>query len=217
MRNKEVIRAKLLRWSSFALMFAQRSLRSAAAGISFLRPMTASFSSSSAGICTVLTPEETAIRDSAAKFARDVLAPNAQRMDKDMKIDPAVLKAMFSNGFMGIEIPSRFGGAEQTFVSSCIVIEEFAKKDATLSGAADIQNTLINTAFRKFASEVQQEQYLPRWRDGAQQRQRLTFPFQARKRHARVFLFVRAKQVFFFFAALDWHLARMFALFRCAS
>jgi short/branched chain acyl-CoA dehydrogenase len=143
-------------------MLRRRSLRSAAAVFSFLRTRTESFSSAISGICTVLSPEETAIRDSAAKFARDVLAPNAQRMDRDMKIDPAVLKAMFSNGFMGIEIPSRFGGAEQTFVSSCIVIEEFAKKDATLSGAADIQNTLINTAFRKFASEAQQERYLPR-------------------------------------------------------
>ena len=79
-----------------------------------------------------------------------------------MRIDPVVLKAMFSNGFMGIEIPSKYGGAEQTFVSSCIVIEEFAKADATLSGAADIQNTLINTAFRKFASQAQQQRYLPR-------------------------------------------------------
>ena len=124
---------------------------------------TAPFSSLPPGICTALSAEEAAIRDSAAKFAKDVLAPNAQRMDRDMKIDPAVLKAMFTNGFMGIEIPSKFGGAEHTFLSSCIVIEEFAKADATLSGAADIQNTLINTAFRKFASQAQQERYLPRF------------------------------------------------------
>jgi hypothetical protein len=140
-----------------------RCLLLCATSVSRFRPSAASFSSlAPPGICTVLSPEEAAIRDSAAKFARDVLAPNAQRMDREMKIDPAVLKAMFVNGFMGIEIPSKYGGAEQTFVSSCIVIEEFAKADATLSGAADIQNTLINTAFRKFASQGQKERYLPR-------------------------------------------------------
>ena len=143
-------------------MLARSSLHRAAAIFRCVRPSAVSFSSIAPGISTILSPEETAIRDSAAKFARDILAPNAQRMDREMKMDPAVLKAMFSNGFMGIEIPSKFGGAEQTFVSSCIVIEEFAKSDATLSGAADIQNTLINTAFRKFASEAQQERYLPR-------------------------------------------------------
>jgi short/branched chain acyl-CoA dehydrogenase len=144
-------------------MFSRSSLRCAAAVFPCLRPKRAvSFSSLAPGVCTILSTEETAIRDSAAKFAREVLAPNAQRMDREMKIDPAVLKAMFSNGFMGVEIPSKYGGAEQTFVSSCIVIEEFAKVDATLSGAADIQNTLINTAFRKYASQAQQERYLPR-------------------------------------------------------
>jgi short/branched chain acyl-CoA dehydrogenase len=144
-------------------MLSRSLLRCAAASLSRCRHRHAApFSSLPPGICTALSAEEAAIRDSAAKFAKDVLAPNAQRMDRDMKIDPAVLKAMFTNGFMGIEIPSKFGGAEQTFLSSCIVIEEFAKADATLSGAADIQNTLINTAFRKFASQAQQERYLPR-------------------------------------------------------
>jgi alkylation response protein AidB-like acyl-CoA dehydrogenase len=160
-------------------MLSRCLLRHAAAVFSRSRRNSASMSSMSPGICTVLGPEEAAIRDSAAKFARDVLAPNAQRMDRDMKIDPAVLKAMFSSGFMGIEIPSQFGGADQTFVSSCIVIEEFAKADATLSGAADIQNTLINTAFRKFASPAQQERYLPRCCTPAPLIPRLSLPFQA--------------------------------------
>ena len=160
-------------------MFLRPSLRCAAATFPFLRPRAVSFSSLTPGVCTVLGAEETAIRDSAAKFARDVLAPNAQRMDREMKIDAAVLKAMFSNGFMGIEIPSKYGGAEQTFVSSCIVIEEFAKVDATLSGAADIQNTLINTAFRNFSSHAQQERYLPRCPRGITlQTLRLSSPFR---------------------------------------
>jgi hypothetical protein len=176
-------------------MFSRSSLRHAAAALSRVRQNTASLSSLSPGICTILSPEEAAIRDSAAKFARDILAPNAQRMDKDMKIDPTVLKAMFSNGFMGIEIPSQFGGADQTFVSSCIVIEEFAKADPTLSGAADIQNTLINTAFRKFASQAQQERYLPRYTALGPLMPLLSFPFQACHGHSRLLLPVGAEQV----------------------
>ena len=81
--------------SSAISMLARSSLHRAAASFRYVRPSAVSFSSIAPGISTILSPEETAIRDSAAKFARDILAPNAQRMDREMKIDPSVLKAMF--------------------------------------------------------------------------------------------------------------------------
>ena len=194
-------------------MLARSSLLRAASIFGSIHPSAAAFSSVAPGISTMLSAEETAIRDSAAKFARDILAPNAQRMDRDMKMDPAVLKAMFSNGFMGIEIPSKFGGAEQTFVSSCIVIEEFAKADATLSGAADIQNTLINTAFRKFASEAQQERYLPRCIKHALQLPQSNFFCQACSRHSRRFLLVGTWQVVIA-VSVPWICARFSCVFQ---
>jgi len=63
---------------------------------------------------------------------------------------------------MGIEIPSDYGGANGTFFTSLIVVEELAKVDGSLSVIYDIQNTLINTLLLKLGSEHLKSTYLPK-------------------------------------------------------
>jgi short/branched chain acyl-CoA dehydrogenase len=63
---------------------------------------------------------------------------------------------------MGIEIPSEYGGANSTFFTSLIVVEELAKVDGSLSVICDIQNTLINTLLLKLGSEHLKSTYLPK-------------------------------------------------------
>jgi alkylation response protein AidB-like acyl-CoA dehydrogenase len=48
-----------------------------------------------------------------------------------------------------------------SFMSSIIVIEELAKIDPAVSVCVDVQNTLVETAFRKWGSESLQAKYLP--------------------------------------------------------
>ena len=47
-------------------------------------------------------------------------------------------------------------------MASILVVEEIAKIDPAIAVLVDIQNTLINTLFRKIASPMLQEKYLPR-------------------------------------------------------
>lgn len=47
-------------------------------------------------------------------------------------------------------------------MSSIIVIEELAKIDPSVSVCVDVQNTLVETSFRKWGSSGLQEKYLPR-------------------------------------------------------
>jgi len=62
---------------------------------------------------------------------------------------------------MGIEIPSEFGGAESSFTSAILTIEELAKVDPSVSVMCDVHNTLVNTVVRKYGTKQQQEKYLP--------------------------------------------------------
>jgi len=62
---------------------------------------------------------------------------------------------------MGIEIPSKFGGAESSFTSAILTIEELAKVDPSVSVMCDVHNTLVNTVVRKYGTEEQHEKYLP--------------------------------------------------------
>lgn len=118
---------------------AGRALRMASAGA--LRPPVAqaapqavrSFSSSVAareyespfGVNSLnkFTEEEELLRDSVRSFARDLIAPKVEEMDEKELMDPAIIKGLFENGYMGIETDPDYGGAGSSFTSAIIVIE----------------------------------------------------------------------------------------------
>ena len=62
---------------------------------------------------------------------------------------------------MGIETSAEHGGAESSFVSAIIAIEELAKVDPSVSVLCDVHNTLVNTVIRKYGTQEQQERWLP--------------------------------------------------------
>ncbi|RKP06036.1 acyl-CoA dehydrogenase/oxidase [Thamnocephalis sphaerospora] len=109
-----------------------------------------------------LTEEEQMLRDTVARFSAEQVQPKVSEMDEKEKLDPAVLKGLFDHGFMGIETPGELGGSECSFMSAILTIEELAKVDPSVSVICDVQNTLVNTVFRKYASKELQEKYLPR-------------------------------------------------------
>lgn len=62
---------------------------------------------------------------------------------------------------MGIETSAEHGGAESSFTSAVIAIEELAKVDPSVSVMCDVHNTLVNTIFRKYGTQAQKDKYLP--------------------------------------------------------
>ena len=62
---------------------------------------------------------------------------------------------------MGIETPADYGGAESSFTSAIVAIEELAKIDPSVSVLCDVHNTLVNTIFRTYGATEQKEKFLP--------------------------------------------------------
>ncbi|XP_062573550.1 short/branched chain specific acyl-CoA dehydrogenase, mitochondrial-like [Saccostrea cucullata] len=110
----------------------------------------------------MLSEEEQMMKESVAKFASEVIKPLVRKMDEESQCDPAVLKALFENGLMGIEIGSEYGGTNSSFFVANLVIEELAKVDPAISVMVDVQNTLINTLIKKLGTEEQKQKYLTR-------------------------------------------------------
>ena len=54
---------------------------------------------------TQLSEDETIFRDTVRKFARKEISPLVRQMDEHAKLDPSLLKMLFEQGLMGIEIP----------------------------------------------------------------------------------------------------------------
>jgi len=140
--------------ASRALLFTRKSLRSSTRSFSSSRP---TFLNS----LDTLSDDEEMFRDSVRRFAKDVVAPKVREMDENEMMDPAIIKGLFEQGLMGIEIPSELGGAESSFTSAVLTIEELAKVDPSVSVMCDVHNTLVNTVVRKYGTKEQQEKYLP--------------------------------------------------------
>ncbi|KAH8996155.1 acyl-CoA oxidase [Lactarius hatsudake] len=107
------------------------------------------------------TEEEELLRESVRRFAQDVVGPKVREMDENEGMDPAIIKGLFEQGLMGIETSAEHGGAESSFTSAIIAIEELAKVDPSVSVLCDVHNTLVNTVIRKYGTPEQQEKWLP--------------------------------------------------------
>ncbi len=101
------------------------------------------------------------IRSTVAKWSTEVLEPKVKEMDQMNKTDQGILKGLFEQGFMGIPIPSQYGGAGMNLMAAVIAIEELAKVDAGISASMDVHTLVTTTIFRN-ANEEQKQKYLPK-------------------------------------------------------
>ncbi len=111
---------------------------------------------------THLSDDEVAFRDTVRKFARREIAPLVREMDEHAKLNPALLKQLFAQGLMGIEVPEQYGGQGGTFFDSILAIEELAAVDPAVSVCVDVQNTLVNNAVARWGTEAQKQTHLRR-------------------------------------------------------
>jgi len=111
---------------------------------------------------TVLTEEERLFRDTVRQFAEEVIHPRTGHMDREAKLDAELIPQLFELGIMGIEIPEKFGGAGASFFTSALVVEELSRVDPSVGVFVDVQNTLVNNALLRWASEEQKARYFPR-------------------------------------------------------
>ncbi|KAL6475731.1 hypothetical protein MHYP_G00167710 [Metynnis hypsauchen] len=109
------------------------------------------------------TEEETMMRDAVRKYAQERVAPLVSKMDENSSMADEVIKSLFEQGLMGIEISTEYGGTGSSFFSCMLVVEELAKVDASVAVMCDIQNTLINTLMSNLGTEEQKAKYLPRF------------------------------------------------------
>lgn len=62
---------------------------------------------------------------------------------------------------MGIETPNDLSGAECSFTSAIIAVEELARVDPSVAVLCDVHNTLVNSVLRIYGSDAIKEKWLP--------------------------------------------------------
>jgi alkylation response protein AidB-like acyl-CoA dehydrogenase len=111
---------------------------------------------------TVLSEEENMFRDMVRQFAEEQIAPMVAEMDREARMDPALIETLFELGLMGIEIPEEHGGAGASFFTSVLVVEELSRVDPSVAVLVDVQNTLVDTCIKRYGSDDLNARYLPR-------------------------------------------------------
>jgi alkylation response protein AidB-like acyl-CoA dehydrogenase len=120
----------------------------------------------SLGPLTRLSEDESMFVKEVEKFTATVVKPRVHEMDESEKMDKAVIDGLFEMGLMGIEIPEEFGGAGGSFFMSILAIEAISKVDPSVGVLCDVQNTLVNNIFLRWATPEQRKKYLPRLAGG---------------------------------------------------
>ena len=115
---------------------------------------------------TVLTEDEVMFRDAVRDFAESEIAPRVAGMDAAHEIDSELISMLFELGIMGIEIPQQYGGAESSFFTATLVVEELSRVDPSVAVLVDVQNTLVANALLRWATPDQNSRYLPRLAEG---------------------------------------------------
>jgi len=111
---------------------------------------------------TQLSEEELLFRDSVRRFARERIAPLVREMDEAAHLNPGLLRELFQLGLMGIEIPEQYGGQGGNFFQCVQAIEEISAVDPSVGVVVDVQNTIVNNALLRWATEDQKKRYLPK-------------------------------------------------------
>jgi butyryl-CoA dehydrogenase/short/branched chain acyl-CoA dehydrogenase len=111
---------------------------------------------------TTLGDEELQFQQMVRDFAEEKVRPRVEHMDHEGKLDPGLMREVFDLGIMGIEIPEDLGGAGASFFMSILAIEELSKVDASVGVFVDVQNTLVNNALLRWATNEQKTRYFPK-------------------------------------------------------
>ena len=107
-----------------------------------------------------LTEEQALIGQSAREFAKEYLDPIAVELDHSGKYPAAVVKAMAEHDFLGLFLPSEFGGAEAGFVSLVEVIENLSRSSAAVASIL-INHSVAAYAIQRWGKADQKKAYLP--------------------------------------------------------
>jgi alkylation response protein AidB-like acyl-CoA dehydrogenase len=107
-----------------------------------------------------LSDEHRMIRDMARDFAQKEIAPIAAEYDETGDFPSETIKKMAAQGFMGIEVPEKYGGVGMDTLAYVLALEEISKVDASHGVIMSVCNSLFCYGILHYGTEEQKQKYL---------------------------------------------------------
>jgi alkylation response protein AidB-like acyl-CoA dehydrogenase len=99
------------------------------------------------------------IRDMTSEFAREVVRPKAEKLDRDAEFPVDIFRQMAELGLFGITAPEEYGGAGVDCYAYSIIMEELAKGYSSVADQCGLVE-LICTLLCSYGTDEQKEYYL---------------------------------------------------------
>ncbi|MFZ5443698.1 MAG: acyl-CoA dehydrogenase family protein [Myxococcota bacterium] len=112
-----------------------------------------------------LTETQTLIRDTARKFAKDVVAPLARKLDREEIFPVDTFRQMGELGLLGVNVPTELGGAGAGVVSYSLAVMEIAAACASTSVAMCVTN-MVAELICQFGTDAQKQRFVPKLTSG---------------------------------------------------
>jgi len=113
-----------------------------------------------------LGPDLERLRADARAFADEVIAPGAAERDRRKEFPTAVLKAAAAKGYWGILVPESYGGMAAGNLGQSVILEEFARADASTHVTLSVHNSLVCGPLMAYGSESLKAAWLPKLASG---------------------------------------------------
>jgi butyryl-CoA dehydrogenase len=107
-----------------------------------------------------LSGDQQAIQELCRDFAREVVAPQAEALDRDAAFPYEIVAQMAKLGLLGLPFPEQYGGAGADTVSYALAVMELARIDASVAITLAAHVSLGASPFYLFGTEEQKQRYL---------------------------------------------------------
>jgi short/branched chain acyl-CoA dehydrogenase len=107
-----------------------------------------------------LSGDQQAIQQLCRDFAREVVAPQAEALDREAAFPYEIVKQMAGLGLLGLPFPEEYGGAGADTVSYALAVMEIARIDASVAITLAAHVSLGASPFYLFGSDAQKREFL---------------------------------------------------------
>ncbi len=101
------------------------------------------------------------LRATAARFAKERVAPGAKHREHEHGIPHALIKELGAQGLLGVNIREVLGGAEAGVVGYALALREVAKADASVAVTMAVTN-MVGEVISQFGTPAQREKHVPK-------------------------------------------------------
>jgi short/branched chain acyl-CoA dehydrogenase len=108
-----------------------------------------------------LSEEQSSVQALCRDFARKVVAPAAEELDREHRFPYEIVRQMGEMGLFGLPFSEEWGGVDGDFLSYCIAIEEISRGDAGVGITLEAAVSLGAAPIHDFGTREQKERLLP--------------------------------------------------------